>query len=86
MASSTQGTRSLLWPTIGTVLFVLVLPGSVIVYVPFFLTRWTIEAPFFGWPALRWLGVALILGGLPVFVDFLLRFVRPGCERSGKSR
>ena len=37
-----------------------------------------VAAPLFGWPAVRWLGVALVVCGLPLFVDFLVRFVREG--------
>jgi protein-S-isoprenylcysteine O-methyltransferase Ste14 len=70
--------RSLLWPTIGTVLFVLCVPGTVVVYVPYLLSRWTIGAPFFDVAATRWLGLALIVCGLPIFFDFVVRFVREG--------
>jgi protein-S-isoprenylcysteine O-methyltransferase Ste14 len=72
------GTPSLLWPTIGTIVFVLVVPGSVVVYVPFLLSRWRLRAPFFGWEATRWLGLLLFTGGVPIFVDFIVRFVREG--------
>jgi len=70
--------RSLLWPTIGTMLFVVLFPGTVVVYVPYLLSRWTFGPAFFGVAITRWLGVALIVCGLPIFCDFLLRFVREG--------
>jgi len=70
--------RSLLWPTIGTVLFVLSVPGTVVVYVPYALCRWTFGAALFGFGFGRWVGLALILGALPIFIDFVLRFVREG--------
>jgi protein-S-isoprenylcysteine O-methyltransferase Ste14 len=70
--------RSLLWPTIGTVLFVVCVPGTVVVYVPYVLSRWTVGNPFFGASAVRWLGLALIVCALPVFFDFVTRFVREG--------
>jgi protein-S-isoprenylcysteine O-methyltransferase Ste14 len=70
--------RSLLWPTIGTVLFVICIPGTVVVYVPYFLSHWTVAAAFFGVAATRWVGVALIVCALPVFCDFVVRFVREG--------
>src|SRR5262249_32942534 len=69
---------SLLWPTIGTVIFVVFVPGSVIGLVPFLLSSWHLRPPFFGLSSLRWIGVLLFLAGLPVFVDFLIRFVRDG--------
>jgi protein-S-isoprenylcysteine O-methyltransferase Ste14 len=67
-----------MWPAVGTIIFVLVVPGSVIVYVPYLLSGWHVQAPFFGVRVLPWMGLALILGALPVFTDFLLRFVREG--------
>lgn len=75
---TTRPPRGLLGPTIGTIVFVLVIPGSVVVYVPLFLSGGRVQPPFFGWPVLRWLGVALIVGATPVFIDFLVRFVREG--------
>ena len=69
---------SLLRPAIGTAVFVLVVPDTVIGLVPFLLTGWRMQAPLLGWPPLRWLGVLLLAGGLPIFCDFILRFVRDG--------
>ena len=70
--------RELLWPTIGTVLFVLTVPGTVVVCIPYVLCRWTFAAPLFAIGAGRWFGVALIVGALPIFFDFVVRFVREG--------
>ena len=78
MKESPPGERPLLWPALGTVVFVLVIPGTVIGYIPFRLSGWQLQAPFFGLSVFRWLGAALFLGGLPVFADFLLQFVRKG--------
>jgi protein-S-isoprenylcysteine O-methyltransferase Ste14 len=71
-------TKPLLWPVVGTVVFVVIVPGMVVGYVPFRLSRWEMATPFFGWAFLRWLGVFLIAGGLPLFIDFLIRFVYDG--------
>jgi protein-S-isoprenylcysteine O-methyltransferase Ste14 len=70
--------ESLLWPMVGTLLFVLLVPGSVIGLVPFVLSGWRLQPPLLGLPPLRWLGVLLFFAGLPVFADFLIRFVRDG--------
>lgn len=70
--------RELLWPAIGTVLFVLTVPGTVVVYVPYALSGWTFAAPLFGLAVGRWVGVALIVCALPIFFDFVMRFVREG--------
>ena len=63
-------------PALGTLAFVLVVPMTVIGYVPYALTRWVLHAPLF--PGARLVGIALFLVGLPLFVAFNLRFVREG--------
>lgn len=63
---------------LGTLLFVLLVPGNVIVVVPYLLSGWRMAPPLLGIAATRWIGAALIALGLPLFVDFALRFVREG--------
>jgi protein-S-isoprenylcysteine O-methyltransferase Ste14 len=63
---------------LGTILFVAVVPGTVVVFVPWYLSRWKFLLPLLGTDLTRWLGLGLIVAGLPVFVQFLLRFVREG--------
>ncbi len=70
--------RSLVGPILGTIVFVILVPGSVIVWAPWAMTDWRIAPPLLGLEALRWLGVLLFLAGVPVFVDFLVRFVKDG--------
>jgi protein-S-isoprenylcysteine O-methyltransferase Ste14 len=77
-AHATPPRETLLGPAIGTLVFVLIVPGSVIGLVPFFLSRWRLQPALLGLAPLRWLGVLLFCAGLPVFVDFLIRFVRDG--------
>jgi protein-S-isoprenylcysteine O-methyltransferase Ste14 len=72
------GERSLLVATAGTILFVVLVPGTVVVLVPRWLSGWALRPPLFGWTPGRWIGVALLLVGLPVFLDFLVGFVRRG--------
>jgi protein-S-isoprenylcysteine O-methyltransferase Ste14 len=78
MAPPTSAAESTWWPAIGTLVFVLTVPGTVVGLVPFLLSHWTIASPFFGWPLMRWLGVVLIVGAVPIFIDFVVRFVREG--------
>jgi protein-S-isoprenylcysteine O-methyltransferase Ste14 len=54
--------------------FTIVVPGTVILIVPWLLSGWRLGESV----GLRVLGVLLIAAGLPVFVSFLLRFVREG--------
>jgi protein-S-isoprenylcysteine O-methyltransferase Ste14 len=64
--------------TIGTVFFVILVPGTVIGWVPYEISGWRVPEPFLGLVAVRWLGAVLFVLGLPVFVDFLVRFVIDG--------
>jgi len=73
-----HGKRSLLGPTVGTILFVALVPGTVVGLVPYRLSRWRLAPPLLGWTATRWIGVGLLLTGLPLFLGFLGRFVREG--------
>ena len=75
---TTPGERSLLAATLGTVVFVALVPGTVIVVVPRLLSGWSILPPLFAWAPVRWIGLVLLLLALPVFLDFLVGFVRRG--------
>lgn len=70
--------RPPLWAFLGTIVFVLVMPGTVIVLVPYWLTGWRLAPPFLDASVTRWIGVLLVLGALPLFLSFLARFVWEG--------
>lgn len=78
MQPSPQREATLFWPAIGTLVFVLVLPVPFIGLVPLLLSGWTLKEPLFGWPWVRWAGVVLFLCSVPLYVDFIVRFVREG--------
>jgi protein-S-isoprenylcysteine O-methyltransferase Ste14 len=63
---------------LGTLLFSLLVPGTVVGLVPYWLTGYRLAPPLLGAAPIRWLGALLVLTGLPVFTGFLLRFVREG--------
>ena len=63
---------------LGTIAFVAVIPVSVIVLVPYWLTGWRLAAPFLATTLTRWLGALLIVASIPVFVAFVGRFVFEG--------
>jgi protein-S-isoprenylcysteine O-methyltransferase Ste14 len=67
-----------LWPAIGTAVFVVLAPGTVVGLVPFWITRWRLMPPFLACEASRWLGALLFVLALPLFTSFVLRFVREG--------
>jgi protein-S-isoprenylcysteine O-methyltransferase Ste14 len=59
---------------LGTVVFTLAVPGTVVGLVPYLLSGWQLASSM----ALRVLGALLMIAALPVFVAFLVRFVREG--------
>jgi protein-S-isoprenylcysteine O-methyltransferase Ste14 len=59
---------------LGTLLFTITVPGTVIGVIPYLLSGWRLATS----AGLRVLGVLLLLLALPLFVSFLLRFVREG--------
>ena len=69
-----ERSSSLLGPTLGTIVFVALVPGTVIGLIPYALCGWRLAEA----ATLRWAGALLLLLALPVFVDFLVRFVREG--------
>ena len=77
-AVTSGGRRGLVAAALGTIAFVALVPGTALVLVPYLLTGWHLEPPLLGWSATRWLGVALLVLSLPVFVLFNLRFVVEG--------
>jgi protein-S-isoprenylcysteine O-methyltransferase Ste14 len=72
--SDAKRSASLLAPTLGTIAFVALVPGTVIGWIPYALSGWRLVDS----AALRGAGVLLVLLALPVFFDFVVRFVREG--------
>ena len=71
MARDQQG--ALRRAAFGTIIFVLLAPGTVVVLGPWLLTGWRFAPPLFGWTMTRWLGVVLLVLALPLFAAFNLR-------------
>jgi protein-S-isoprenylcysteine O-methyltransferase Ste14 len=70
--------RTVLAAAVGAIVFVLLVPGTALVLVPYLLTGWRLGPPLLGWSATRWLGAALLVLALPIWVMFNLRFVVEG--------
>ena len=66
--------RSPLAPVIGSLLWLVVAPGSVTVLFPWLLSEWAVRPPFFGLNACRWLGWLLILLGVSRLIEAFARF------------
>jgi protein-S-isoprenylcysteine O-methyltransferase Ste14 len=63
---------------LGSALFFVIAPGSVAVLVPWWISRWRLQAPLLSIPPIRVVGVLLIAAGLPVLLDSFARFALQG--------
>ena len=70
--------RSLLAPVVGSLLWLLVAPGSVAILVPWVISDWRLQPPFFGLAGSRWLGCFLMLLGVPVLLEAFAGFALYG--------
>ena len=61
---------------IGSAIFLVIAPGTLALYVPWYLTRWHFAPALF--PIARVLGAALIVAGLPILLDSFARFALQG--------
>jgi len=62
----------------GSAVFLVIAPGFVAGMVPWWISGWRVEAPFFGMPLFRWVGGLLIaLGGIGL-LDSFARFALEG--------
>ena len=66
------------WTLFASVLFLVLVPGTVVGLVPYWLTRWRVEEPFLGVTGVRALGAFMVLAGLASLLDSFARFVFVG--------
>jgi len=62
------------WVLLGTLLFTLLVPGTVVGVVPWWITRWRLADALLA----RAGGALILVVGSPLFLSFLARFVREG--------
>lgn len=62
---------------LGSLIFLLVAPGTVAGWIPFSITRWRLDAPLLGWAG-RIAGGALVAAGVLVLLDSFARFALVG--------
>lgn len=63
---------------VGTVFFLLIAPGTVAGLVPWWISGWRIRPALLHCSPLRWIGVLLIVAGVPVLLDSFARFALRG--------
>ncbi|HEV3042047.1 MAG TPA: isoprenylcysteine carboxylmethyltransferase family protein [Candidatus Angelobacter sp.] len=62
----------------GSALFLVIAPGTVMILVPWWISRWHIEPPLLGLSLFRVIGVIMMVAGLPVLLDSFARFALQG--------
>lgn len=70
--------RSRLASTAGSALFLVVAPGTLAGWIPWWISGWRFEAPFFGWDGSRVIGGALVVAGVAVLIESFARFALVG--------
>jgi protein-S-isoprenylcysteine O-methyltransferase Ste14 len=70
--------RGIVLPSIGSFVFFVIAPGTVAGWVPWLISRWTFDAPFFGLAGTRVIGVVVTGLGVAILVDCFSRFAIQG--------
>jgi protein-S-isoprenylcysteine O-methyltransferase Ste14 len=65
-------------PLFGSFLFLVFVPGTIAGYIPYTMTHWRVEPPFFDIVWLRGIGAAGVFVGVAVLADSFLRFALEG--------
>src|SRR5258708_15327178 len=63
---------------LGSAVFLVIAPGFVAGLVPWWISHWRVEAPFFGLPVVRFLGGMLVALGLIGLLNSFVRFALQG--------
>ena len=63
---------------LGSMLFFFIAPAMIAGLVPWWISRWQVQASFFGLASVRAAGVALIAIGIPVLLESFARFALQG--------
>ena len=76
--SEAVGRARRVFAVLGTAIFLVLAPGTFDVYVPWWISRWRVHAPFTGFTALRVLGGLIIAAGAAVLLESFARFALQG--------
>ncbi len=63
---------------LGTAAFLVLAPGTVAGFVPWWISHWRVHAPFPGFTLLRVIDTVLIVAGIPVLLECFARFALQG--------
>jgi protein-S-isoprenylcysteine O-methyltransferase Ste14 len=63
---------------VGSAVFLVIAPGLIAGWVPWWISHWRVEAPFFGIQLFRLVGAALLTLGLAGILDSFVRFALQG--------
>lgn len=63
---------------VGSFVFLLVAPGVVAGLVPWWISNWHVQPALFGISVFRWIGIPLLLLGVPMVLDSFARFALQG--------
>jgi protein-S-isoprenylcysteine O-methyltransferase Ste14 len=63
---------------LGSFVFFWIAPATVAGWIPWMLTRWSLEPALLGAPASRWLGVLLVIAGATAVIECFARFALEG--------
>jgi protein-S-isoprenylcysteine O-methyltransferase Ste14 len=63
---------------VGSAVFLVIAPGVVAGLAPWWISRWRVEAPFFGMPLFRFVGGILLTLGIIGLLDSFVRFALQG--------
>jgi protein-S-isoprenylcysteine O-methyltransferase Ste14 len=63
---------------LSSAVFLFIAPGTVAGYVPWWIGRWRVHSSFFGYAAVRVVGVLLVAAGVGLLLETFLRFAFKG--------
>ena len=65
-------------PRLATVVFFFIVPFPVTIVIPGFMTGWQFNTPFLDVPTTRWIGAVMVLFGLLLLCESIIRFAKVG--------
>ena len=67
-----------MWAVLGSALFLIIAPGIVAGFIPWWISKWNVQAPFLGFVPLRALGALLLVVSVLMLLESFARFALQG--------